>query len=239
MPWVRIDENAIDHPKFLALSDGAWRLWCEGQCYCQKHLTDGLINAAALRRFRNYSPAKVKNLTDVLVTGKGPCWHRLTNGDIQVHDYLDWNDSAEEVMNARDHARERKRRYNDKNGARNAVPDAERTTNVSSGVCSSEVLQVKERGLGETDVKVRAGAFVEWYQDTHERLFHIGYMGSNKDWQKVLELCERFTDQQLRDGALVWFGMDDDFARNGTRSIPKFASRITGCLQEARARGIA
>src|SRR5688500_14121612 len=101
MPWVRIDENAIDHPKFLALSDGAWRLWCEGQAYCQKHLTNGVINAAALRRFRYYSSARVKNLTSVLVAGRGPCWHQLGNGDISVHDYLDWNDSAEEVLKSR------------------------------------------------------------------------------------------------------------------------------------------
>jgi hypothetical protein len=30
MPWVRIDENAMDHPKFIALSANAFRLWVEG-----------------------------------------------------------------------------------------------------------------------------------------------------------------------------------------------------------------
>ena len=239
MPWVRLDENAIDHPKFLALSDGAWRLWCEGQCYCQKHLTDGLINHAALKRFRYYSPARVKNLTDVHVAGKGPVWHRLENGDISVHDYLDWNDSADEVLQARAHARERKRRFTDRNGVRNGVPDESRTANVSSGVGTSEVVPVKERGVGKTTDAERASAFVEWYEDTHQRLFGIGYMGANRDWEKTLELCRKFTDQQLRDAALVWFGHDDDFATNGTRTIVKFASRITGCLQQARARGIA
>lgn len=88
-------------------------------------------------------------------------------------------------------------------------------------------------------IQQRAGTFCQWYEDTHQRLFGIAYMGSQRDWQKALELCAKFTDQQLRDAATVWFGHDDDFAMNGTRTIPKFASRITGCLQQAKARGIA
>lgn len=85
----------------------------------------------------------------------------------------------------------------------------------------------------------RAGAFSEWYSDTHERLFQVGYMGTNLDYTKALELCKKFSDEQLRDGALVWFGMEDDFATQGTRTIPKFASRITGCLQVIKAKGLA
>jgi len=87
--------------------------------------------------------------------------------------------------------------------------------------------------------EIRAGRFCEWYEDTHQRLFGVGYMGTQKDYQKALELVAKFTDQDLRDGALVWFGMEDEFATDGTRSIPKFASRITGCLQAAKRRGIA
>ena len=37
-----------------------------------------------------------------------------------------------------------------------------------------------------------------------------------------------------RDAATVWFGMDDPFASNGTRTIPKFASRASDCLLKAR-----
>lgn len=81
---------------------------------------------------------------------------------------------------------------------------------------------------------VRAGSFCEWYEDKHSEVFGIGYMGSQRDYQKALELCAKFTDAEMRDAALVWFGMEDDFAKNGTRSIPKFASRISHCLQIAR-----
>lgn len=111
-----------------------------------------------------------------------------------------------------------------------SVPDTERVPVPDS--------QRREKGNARTHSE-RAGAFCEWYSDTHERLFQVGYMGTNLDYQKALTLCEKFTDQQLRDGALVWFGMEDDFATQGTRTIPKFASRITGCLQVIKAKGIA
>lgn len=85
----------------------------------------------------------------------------------------------------------------------------------------------------------RAGAFCTWYSETHERLFRVGYMGTNLDYTKAIQLCEKFTDAQLRDAALVWFGMDDDFATTGTRTIGKFASRVSGCLQTMKAKGLA
>lgn len=235
MPWVRIDENAIDHPKFLALSDGAWRLWCEGQAYCQKHLTDGRIGAAALRRFRYYSPARVRNLTAVHVLGKGPCWHQDADGNIEVHDYFDWNESRETVLAAREGARDRRRRSR----VRHASGDAGQTANVPCGVeCLETDLHRNEGGVGETREE-RAGAFCRWYEATHQRLFGVGYMGTQNDYQKALEMVDRFSDAEMQDAALVWFGQDDDFATRGTRTVPKFASRITGCLQTARARGIA
>src|SRR6185295_9214377 len=134
MPWVRIDETAMDHPKFLALTDGAWRLWCEGQAYCQKHLTDGQIATAALKGFRYYSAARVKMLTSELVPGKGPCWHQGVKG-IGVHHYLDWNDSAAEVIKARADAKDRQRRH--RNGDRHVVTNDKQTPNTSSGVCVS------------------------------------------------------------------------------------------------------
>jgi hypothetical protein len=98
--------------------------------------------------------------------------------------------------------------------------------------------EVKERGLGKT-VEQRAGLFCQWYEDTHERLFGVGYIGTQRDYQSAMQLCQKLSDQQVRDAALVWFGMDDEFAVNGTRTIPKFASRASGCLQNAIARGIA
>jgi hypothetical protein len=236
MPWVRIDENALDHPKIGGLSDGAFRLWVQGLAYCQKFLTDGFIGDLAVRGLHSYSPKRRS-----LLVGAG-LWD-LSETGIRVHDYLEWNDSREHVTAARIFAKDRMKKLREKrsHGVRtNSEPCyAERSVNVPSGVvCMSSGSDVKERGLGKT-IPQRAEDFNRWYEDTHERLFHVGYMGTNSDWQKILEMCGKFSDSQMRDAALVWFGDDSDFATNGTRSIVKFATRISGYLQTIKARGIA
>lgn len=81
----------------------------------------------------------------------------------------------------------------------------------------------------------RAGAFCEWYADAHLRHVGVGYIGNpRKDYESALLMVAKLTDAELRDAALVWFGMDDDFATNGTRTIPKFASRVSQCVLLAR-----
>lgn len=85
------------------------------------------------------------------------------------------------------------------------------------------------------DVSRRAGEFVSYYEETHQRIFGLGYLGNpQKDDAASLNLCERFTDDELRDAVVVWFGMQDDFATRGNRTIPKFASRVTECIEKAR-----
>jgi hypothetical protein len=99
-PWVRIDENALDHPKIGGLTDGAFRLWVQGLAYCQKFLTDGFINDLATRGLHAYSPKRKAMLLEAGL------WDRSEAG-IRVHDYLQWNDSREHVMTARQHAKDR------------------------------------------------------------------------------------------------------------------------------------
>lgn len=122
-----------------------------------------------------------------------------------------------------------------------STADAEPNASSSSSVFGfqSSEKHTQTRAREKTDLPQRAGAFVQWYEDTHQRLFQIGYIGAQRDYQSALQLCEKLTDQQVRDAALVWFGMDDDFATSGTRTITKFASRASGCLQQARQQGIA
>jgi hypothetical protein len=247
MPWVRIDENAMDHPKFLVLTDGAWRLWCEAQAYCQKHLTDGVIPMSALRGFRYYSPSRMKNLLQEAVPGKGPCWHLASDGSILVHDYLDWNDSREEVLKAREMGKERRRRYQANhaygNASCNASSDTDETANVSCGVgtrgSSQPVLVKREGGSGETTAE-RIADFMDYYREKHAQYIGVPYMGHpQNDYHATRRMVETFTDQQMRDAAIVWFGMSDEFAKQGTRTVPKFASRITACLQLIKEKGIA
>jgi hypothetical protein len=246
-PWVRIDENAMEHPKIAGLPDGAFRLWVQTLAYCQKYLTDGAVNETALKGLRSYSP---KRRAELLNAG---LWCAADSG-ITVHDYLQWNDSKEHVQRMREQGRDRIRKLRGKNErACNAVTPTVTPSVTNGGVTACETRLYSgggggssvpsdssstEGGAGETD-SARAGAFCQWYEDKHDEVFRVGYMGSHNDYTTALKLVAKFTDAQLRDAALVWFGMDDDFATRGTRTVPKFASRITACLEIIKRHGLA
>jgi hypothetical protein len=43
MTWIKLDDNAVDHPKVASLSDRAFRWWVRGLSYASRFLTDGLL----------------------------------------------------------------------------------------------------------------------------------------------------------------------------------------------------
>jgi hypothetical protein len=88
MAWVRIHDNAMDHPKLSGISDKAFRLWVWGLSYSQRHLTDGLIGE------RSVPPRLRRAMADLLRVG---LWEPHDIG-YRVHDYLQWNDSKEVVV---------------------------------------------------------------------------------------------------------------------------------------------
>lgn len=109
-----------------------------------------------------------------------------------------------------------------------------RETHTANGL---RVPVAAEGGAGETN---RVRSFVDWYGEAHERYVGVAYIGNpQKDYTAACALTDRFSDAELRDAALVWFGTDDDFARNGTRTMTKFLSRVSWCLEQVKARGIA
>lgn len=146
MPWVRIDENAMEHPKIAGLPDGAFRLWVVGLSYCQKYLTDGFISEVSVKGLRGYSPKRKAELVSANL------WRDSETG-IVVHDFLDWNESREHVQMARRMARERLKKHREKRVS-NAVTHADRNAHAPVGGCNGDTQALKEPrsegGLGET-----------------------------------------------------------------------------------------
>jgi hypothetical protein len=140
MAWFRFDDTAIDHPKFLALSDGAFRLWFEGGTYCTKHLTDGLILRAALNGFRYVTRKRVDELVAVRL------WDVVGEG-FQMHDYHDWNDPSDVIKSKREQSRERTRRW------RHAYRDASQHAHVPNGVDKSTTVSTIQRAERESEGK--------------------------------------------------------------------------------------
>lgn len=96
-----LHKGFVRHPKFTALSDGAFRLWAAGWSYCQEQLTDGVIHKNTLSslgvRVRH---AWIAELCTVVPPYRYSLWEERGETYL-MHDYLDWNDSREEVQAGR------------------------------------------------------------------------------------------------------------------------------------------
>ena len=126
LAWVRIHDGAMRHPKILALSDSAFRLWVKGLSYCQLNLTDGLIPRTALREM-GAKRKDVEALSLPLSAEYAPLWEPHPVG-FKAHDYLFWNDSREKVQDRQaksrirlDNWKKKQEEYAVQNGARNGV----------------------------------------------------------------------------------------------------------------------
>lgn len=119
MPFGRLHEEAAGDSKLLALSDAAWRMWGMGLIYCQKNLTDGFIPSGAIFlwgvRSKNLSRV-ADELCTPQVPGKDALWAHAADGYL-IHDYLQWNDSKDEILKGRAAGKERIRIFRERERA--------------------------------------------------------------------------------------------------------------------------
>ncbi len=232
MAWVRIHDGAMGNLKVLRLSAPAFRLWVRGLCYCQQHLTDGLIPREALK-FLDAKRTEVDQLCSVLVPGKAPLWERIESFGFKVHDYLDWNDSRETIEAKKQAGRERVNRWRVKpdthppNGVSNALQHA----HIASGLVSSSVDQKEERRLDpsmlDESLTERAGRFIERYEDLYQqhRKGARYLVKPHRDYEAAVGLCRTWeSDERLDKIAAIFLTTDHQFAESGSRTIPQFAA---------------
>jgi len=96
MTYVQIDDSIYDHPKYADLELEHIGLIVCGVTYCNRHLTDGFVPAAVVRRFG--SSGKGTRYVAALVA-KG-LW-REVDGGYEIVGYLDHNAPREEVLRRR------------------------------------------------------------------------------------------------------------------------------------------
>lgn len=110
MTWLKLDDGFLRHPKFInAMGRHAHALytWLGLLSWSKQNLTDGLVPAAAVRVTDGPSNGKQRALAvQALVNAK--LVHREPNGDLRLHDFLDWNDPSELVKVRRREDRKRK-----------------------------------------------------------------------------------------------------------------------------------
>lgn len=94
MTWTKLDDNIYDNPKMVKAGEEAADLYVRALVYCNKHLTDGRIEAEVLGAItRKRSAAKLA--ADLVRVG---AWEVHPDGGWIVHDFHDHNPTAEEVL---------------------------------------------------------------------------------------------------------------------------------------------
>jgi hypothetical protein len=113
--WLELDDRILEHPKFIRLvkmagSEGV-HLWLGIKSYCGLNLTDGKVPADMLDEVRG--PANPKRRRDALEALLKVGLLEHIEGGVEMHDYLDWSSSREQVLDRREKARERKAKSRD------------------------------------------------------------------------------------------------------------------------------
>jgi hypothetical protein len=98
MAWMKIETSAPRNRKFLKAGPGPSWLWLCGLAYCQEGLTDGFIPDEALK-YLGVRESVARQFAQRLETFQ--LWHRVEGG-WRIHDYLEHNKPAHEVMGIRD-----------------------------------------------------------------------------------------------------------------------------------------
>lgn len=98
MPWVKIDDSFADHPKHLRAGPLGVCLWLAGLAYCNRQAQhDGFIPAEKVPVL--YPLPKPMVIAETLVAVG--LWHRVEGGFL-VHDYHEYQPTAEEVAALRE-----------------------------------------------------------------------------------------------------------------------------------------
>lgn len=155
--WARLTVDFADSPKVAGLSDAAFRTLVEMILWSRKMMTDGVIPASvARRRWGAKTQTETNSVTDSgthcetdpvteLCTNHptSPSLVRTSGGDYMIHDFLDHQESAEEV-----NARLARNTANGRRGGRPRKTDSKTHSVTDSGT------QTKPKPKAETETEL-------------------------------------------------------------------------------------
>jgi hypothetical protein len=105
MPWARLDDAFYTHRKVIDLSPSARWLYVAALCYCNQNLTDGILSPAAAESIGLIRQPR-QAIAELVKAG---LWQRLPDG-YEVHDYLKYQFSRAQILQARKADAERQSR---------------------------------------------------------------------------------------------------------------------------------
>jgi hypothetical protein len=137
MAWVRLDDGFPDHPKAVQAGPLACWLYVCSLAYANRYLTDGFIPDRQIARL--IDAKKPAALAAILVSVG--LWEEIEGG-YRIHDYLDYQPSAEKVKKERGHNAERQARWRDRNAESNGV-----TPTVTNGPVTPAPINIPNNNL--------------------------------------------------------------------------------------------
>lgn len=130
MPWARFDDRFPSNRKVRPMSDGAFRLYVSAICWSAENLTDGVIKTAELGLVADVRSARTRA---VELTNCG-LWEPIPGVGWRIHDYHDYNPTADQVRADRKAKTARQQRWREKNAQRG---DRSPTSNVDASTDAS------------------------------------------------------------------------------------------------------
>jgi hypothetical protein len=115
MTWVKLDEHFVDHPKVVTAGPLASWLFISGLCYANRLLTDGFIPEQFLDRLlvqngaKRQDPVKLAHKLCEVELWKPATSHGQKG--YQIHDFLKYQPSRKQVLQARKTAADRQARW--------------------------------------------------------------------------------------------------------------------------------
>lgn len=116
MAWVRLDDQYPEHPKVTAAGHLAGWLDVCAMAYCNRQLTDGFVAKSMVPRLSTV-PAPMKRAAELVAAGR---WTEV-DGGFQIHDYLAYQKTADQIRRDRDGAAERQAKFRSRHAGSNAV----------------------------------------------------------------------------------------------------------------------
>ena len=139
MTWAKLDDGFFRHPKARAAGKDGRALFIAGLCWAASHLTDGFIAAAELGLVAAEAEvrpqATVRRLVEI-------GWWVPAEGGWWIHDYLDFNPTAEEEKEKR-----RKRAESGRRGGQRSRPPGSKTEAKPEANASANS-EAKEKQIG-------------------------------------------------------------------------------------------
>lgn len=93
--WIKLEDDFFTHPKAAGLSTTAVAIYLRAICYSSQHLTDGRVPLSVVA---SWGYARWRQSLDTLSTRSLVTMSREC---IQIHDYLDYQRSSQEVRDIR------------------------------------------------------------------------------------------------------------------------------------------